>query len=401
MADPNENFETGSPRRALNPGYPASQLAKALKFLGQAEDEPTRHRAEKKVSAWQSVLRLLESDRAAYGSRAPITDVPCWATLDVSTGGFATGGLLAGGPLQEHEMQWLALMPEVHEGDERKSLNSFFLTGEGNSILQTWLLSGCYEIRVPEEGALLTAAWLAANGQTEKARDLIEQLLPFFPILRFYPVPTEKPQGASSRLHLENVAGALASLHNVKPNPRIQAQKEAVDIWLPLYDQMLRLFQETVEDGWPCRKFTEEWRKRAQGLLLAFSCAKENHLLPSKFAKANKHGAQLLSLLTKCVQNPNELSGREVGRIRVILQSAIRKRGIPGSPEHHSARVRQSEDVKHPGYHLIARTVAARLEPLDHHEGIDDVGPFVEPVRASEAASSGLPEGTPIPPCLQ
>jgi hypothetical protein len=67
------------------------------------------------------------------GSRAPLDDVPPWVTLEVATGGFATGRLMANGPLLEHE-RCLASEHGLAVGeDDRVSLNRYFLSDDGLS----------------------------------------------------------------------------------------------------------------------------------------------------------------------------------------------------------------------------------------------------------------------------
>ena len=87
----------------MNPGYAVLQIAKVLTTSQHHENPVTRERAQKKIAKWATVLGNILGGAADYGLRAPIGGVPGWATLEVVTGGFATGGLLAGGPLQEHD----------------------------------------------------------------------------------------------------------------------------------------------------------------------------------------------------------------------------------------------------------------------------------------------------------
>ena len=62
----------------------------------------------------------------SVGSHTPLAGVPAWVTLEVEKGGFATGGLLAGGPLQEHERALLAQLGRPDGG--RAALNAFYLS---------------------------------------------------------------------------------------------------------------------------------------------------------------------------------------------------------------------------------------------------------------------------------
>src|SRR4051794_12372494 len=87
----------------VNPGYASFQLAKALATQAAHADTATRDRAGKKAEKWVDVLRGIFGGWLTVGSRTPVQGAPAWATLEVVTGGFATGGLSAGGPILPHE----------------------------------------------------------------------------------------------------------------------------------------------------------------------------------------------------------------------------------------------------------------------------------------------------------
>ena len=173
----------------VNPGYAAFQIAKALTTSEEHDDPATRERAKGRIAKWETVLRNILSGSVKYGSRTPVTKAPAWATLEVVTGGFATGELLAAGPLQEHEKKLLAILQASREAGERSSLNAHFLTDAGLADLQEKLETKCYHVEVPEEGALLVVAWLVRNGYAGEARGLLHELSPYFSKLRFYPIP--------------------------------------------------------------------------------------------------------------------------------------------------------------------------------------------------------------------
>lgn len=182
------------PARGVNPGYAAFQLARALTTAEHCDDPETRQRARDRVSKWETVLTHILTGTVEYGSRTPVAGVPGWATLEVVTGGFATGQLLAAGPIQEHEKLVLATIPGVPAGQERRGLNAWYLSGFGLAELSNRLMSGCYDVGVPEEGALMVVAWLVQKGYVEDARKLLDELSPYFPKLRFYPIPLEQPR---------------------------------------------------------------------------------------------------------------------------------------------------------------------------------------------------------------
>lgn len=158
--------------------------------------------------------------------------------------------------------------------------------------LLTELREGTYEIVVPEEGALLVVAWLTHNGNFDEARELLNHIAPLFSRLRFYPQPSERQQRFASRVFLQDVDTTLKSLRAIQPNQAIAAQKEAIEVWTPLYDELIGLFLETVdgplpslavgpdgvrlprengkfniEGGWPCSVFPDDWFNRAADFL--------------------------------------------------------------------------------------------------------------------------------------
>src|SRR5512139_199794 len=76
----------------VNIGYAYGQLVRA-RDKGDA----------KGVAKWEQVIAGMQAGTIAVGSRTP-TKAPAWVTLEVVTGGFATGAYGAGGPLTEHEI---------------------------------------------------------------------------------------------------------------------------------------------------------------------------------------------------------------------------------------------------------------------------------------------------------
>jgi hypothetical protein len=401
MAERNEEPSVEVKPVSVNPGYAAFQIAKALTSSEQHEDPATRQRAKEKISRWETVLKNILTGAVQYGARMPVEGIPGWATLEAITGGFATGKLLAGGSLQEHETKLLEQIPATPEGEERRALNARFLTEAGLNELIGRLYSGCYDVALPEEGALLVTAWLVENGHLDDARQLLDDLSPWFPRLRFYPIPLEQPRRFGSRIHLQDVGKTIADLHAIKPNTRVLAQKQAVRVWLPLHDRIVALFLETVVNDWPCQRYPDAWPQRALALLSDYSELKKEQTPGGKTERKNGHAAQLRELLGKCARNPDRLTGREVGRIRLMVNRYLAKRGAPDSPACVESRRRQAAEVDIPTFHAIARAVAPRLEKHRRVDGLDDVSHLEEPINEEEAARSGVPSGTSIPPSIR
>lgn len=422
----NPRPDSPEPPPIVGAGYAVGQLAQALTTAAEHVDAATRARAQQRVVKWEAVLRGLLDGTLAVGSRTPLAGVPNWVTLQVVTGGFATGELLAAGPLQPHEQAALAQHFPNAPADARRVLNGFYLTDVGLAELQARLQSGHYDVALPEEGALLTVAWLAHNHYPEEARALLETLGPWLGQLRFYPIPTERARPSGPRIQLQTVATTVERLAQVKPNPQILAQKEAVSVWTPLYDRLLALFCETVtgelpslmcdaegqwtrdangrfpvQGGWPCQHYPADWAARATAWLAEYDAQCATPKLCKRPERAKEPLVQASALLRRCVQAPQTLTGREVGRLRQILATYITKHGVPLTPAQQAQRARELAHATAPTFHEIAQALRPRLQTYPGDDGLEDVAPVLEPLSAAEAAQWQLPAGTRIPATLQ
>src|SRR6185503_6336082 len=150
-------------------------------------------------------------------------------------------------------------------------------------------------------------AWLAEHGHAQAARELIEELAPYFAQLRFYPVPLQQARHFGSRVHVKTVAEVTRDIRAITPNERVLAQKEAVQIWTPLHDRIVSMFLETVADGWPCRHYPADWNARASSLLSEYD-SQSSTRTGGKHDRRNGHQAQLRQLLRRCVDDPSALA---------------------------------------------------------------------------------------------
>jgi len=410
----------------VNPGYATWQIARARLTADEHEDADTRERARTRIDKWIAVLDGIVSGRSEIGSRTPVHGVPAWATLEVVTGGFATGALVAGGQLLEHERELLKELGFGETRDARLALNRFFLTDDGLLELNRRLAAGNYEVDVPEEGALLTAAWLIRHGAPDAARTLVGEIAPFFPTLRFYPAPSNHARSAGARVFLQDVGTTVNSLQAVPPNLRILAQKEAITCWIPLYDRTVSLFLETVDGttpdlerngagkplpvqngrfpvvgGWPCQRYPDGWAARGQALLGEYAALRQRHTLSGKPEDRGASFAQLRDFLGRCITDPKSLSGREVGRIRLALARHVARHGVPGSESWRAVRARQADQAAAPTYKEVSSVLLGRLNAFPQDAGLEDVEGVHGPVSATEAAEHRLPIGTAIPHSLR
>ena len=228
-------------------GYPRFQLVKALRNARATGDE----RAGAKIENWRQVIEGMFSGALTIGSRNPMVDTPPWVTLEVVTGGFVTGNMLAAGALADHEIELAGELGMPLDAATRAALNGYFLSDDGQSRLGQMIANGRFRIDVPEEGALLVVAWLLRQGDVTAAQSVLDELIPFFDRLRFFPQPSDKPAGNGAQVFLQTAGETADALRRVAPQAQFEAQAEAIQIWTPLYDRAVALLLETVEGASP------------------------------------------------------------------------------------------------------------------------------------------------------
>ncbi|MFI5692511.1 hypothetical protein ACIA58_11770 [Kribbella sp. NPDC051586] len=390
-------------RATASAGYAMGRLERALERALTADDLAVRRRAAARVDTWRNVLDGMASGRLAIGSRTPVADTPAWVTLEVAHGGFATGRYLAEAPLREDE---LARLPEDAPGEtDRERLNLWFLGDDGLAELGQALRTGNYRIDVPEESALLVVAWLLEHEQYAAALDLTSELRPLMHRLRFTPTfsPSSAPSGAVVRL--QPVGEVRSTLRQATVRPRIAAMLETLRVWNPLYDRLVALWCDTVDDelpeltadgavagGWPCRVWPDDWVERRQQWLDEFRAAAEVHQLSQRQPKSNF--ARLQAALERCPSDSSALSGREVGWIRRALANTIQAHGAPGSEVRAALRTTQSVVAAQPTYATLAHVLSCRMDRFPDDGGLPTLDAIAGEVTGEEvpaAAGSEMP----------
>ncbi|MFN8609821.1 MAG: hypothetical protein U0931_19935 [Vulcanimicrobiota bacterium] len=356
-------------------GYILTQLAQRLTTASAHPDEDVSQRARRRAEQWHRLLEGISSGEVEVGSRIPVRKWPTWVTLEVLKGGFASGSALAAGPLQEHEQRFSL--------SDRGEINGHYLSPQGLAELRDMLDTGCYRLDLPEEGAWLVLAWLERHGHLEQAAQLTETLLPFCRQLRFYPIPQKQPESSDLRVHVQTVGEVRASLDATRPNPRVMAQKETIEVWLPLYDRLLGLFQQLQQEGDP----GPDWDERARQWLEEYNQQRKLHTLCRRPERRKHSFAQLRLFLEK---GRAHLSQADHLRIGQILRRSEQKRGLPGSPQFQQARQQQRQAVQAPTRQQLAKLLSRRLAELPPQQGLEDVAPVCQPT----------PEGYPIPAFL-
>jgi hypothetical protein len=410
MVDKNDN-----PR--INLGYVVEQLARALRNFGGT--------ASSRVDKWRQVLGGILGGTLDVGSRTPVSGIPPWVTLDVVHGGFATGGFAAGGPLQPHEIAGLQSVAPIEGASHRALLNEYYATGTGRDELAARLQDGRFRVRVPEESALLVVIWLMRSGERDRAQRLIGEIRPFFDRLRFYSVPSDRALRLGTSVHLQTVADSAASLSAKRSQKSVERMKEAIQVWLPLYDRAVSLFLETVEGdtpslrtdasgalarqaggctivegGWPARRFAHDWRERARATLAEYRTQRSEHSRCGKPERPKENFARLRVYLEKCAKAPESLVGRDVGMIRRILASYVTRHGMPGGPGLAAVRAEQRKNAAKPTHQALAQVLAKRLQDLAPDEGAPDLQTRLGPLTADEALALGTSVDMPFPESL-
>jgi hypothetical protein len=401
----------------INLGYVLDQLDRALRSTGET--------AAARATQWRRVLAGVFAGTLRPGSRTPVADAPAWVTLEVAHGGFATGQFKAAGPLQSHEIEHLRLVDRSTGVTDRAALNAFFLSDSGRAELRERLRTGCYRVLVPEEAALLATTWLIDRGEAERAEAVLEEIAPFFDQLRFYPIPADRPPPSGDTLYVQPAAAVAAALRSRRPKPAVEAMKEAIRVWTPLYDRAVELFLETVEGetprlttsdtgelvrrpdgspivegGWPCRRFDETWPERARRLLDEYERERASHRLSGKPEKPKENFTRLRDYLARAAEGPEALTGRDIGMIRKILASYVTKHGAPGSERLATTRAAQTRNAELPSHYELARVLANRIEVDRPEGGLPDVEDRLVPLAGEEATPLGAASGSTFPPTL-
>ncbi|MEM6532314.1 MAG: hypothetical protein AAF654_06800 [Myxococcota bacterium] len=400
----------------IGTGYPRFQLAKALEHGWAVGDTRALGRADK----WQRVIESMLSGQLSVGSRKPLPDTPTWVTLEVLTGGFATGAFLAGGPMRPHE-QKLAGELGLDENDETRGLlNGYFLSEDGQQRLGQLLDSGAYRVDVPEESALLVVCWLLRAGDIEPAQALLDQIIPYFDRLRFFPVPTDGKTESTEEVFLQSVAKTVQALERVKASRQLDAQTEALEIWTPLYDEAVSLALETVDgdppkvavdpSGKPIRDSSgryevnggrpfslrpDDWNRRAVDLLSRYRARSATHRRCKRWHDPREPFQRLMNAIGRFVAN-GDVHPRATGYVRLALARFIAKRGVPDSDSHRRFRVLQVKQGAGPRYHDVARTLARRLAEYPQDRGIENLESAVRAVEPAESTGA-VPAGTLVP----
>jgi hypothetical protein len=390
MAEERQDVEIGG-------GYPFGQLARAFVTALEGSDEDTRRRALGRIDQWTAVLKGMASGRLRIGSRTPVADLPAWVTPEVIRGGFATGAAAAaGGKLEPWEE---AIAARTGVARTHAAVFAYLLTEPGLAELDAMLSSGAYAVRLPEEAALLTVAWLIGSGDSAAALEVIEEIGPFADRLRFLPQPSDPDTTEPSMVCRQTVTETSHALAGRRANARVETMREALSVWNPFADELLTLWLETVEGDRVAATFPGGWSERGEALLARYETLAADHTRCTKHRNPRSNLAILRTALEEAVTG--ELSPRRRGLLQHAVTSMLARRGAPGTRDHAKLRDIQAHVASLPGHHELARVVVDRLAVLPQLRGLGSTEEHLVPVGPAEAGARGVPAGTPIPPSIR
>lgn len=326
------------------PAYLWGQLSRAL----------DAHRDRRTAKILEAITGI-EAGRITVGIPVPTKGMPAWVTPEIIRGGFATGHAAASGPLTDSEQ---ALAAQHGIPATRAALFQWALTDTGLSWLATLLDQQRYEVRLPEQAALLTVVHLLRTGHPAEAAAVLDGIRRYAGQLQFLPTPLRAP--VPDGVHIATIGDAVTALEQKKPHRQVEAQRVTNAIWNPFTDELVGLWWSTRDEGGTIgRAFPAGWESRAQDLLDVHDALTEEHDLPARHRKPGST-VQILLTATRAV-----LAGdrTQVQRARTVVADVVAKRGAPGSETLRTLRRAQQEDAAKPSHAVLAKGTADALRP--------------------------------------
>ncbi len=372
-------------------GWVEAQLAKASQ-AASSPDPGLAQRGKARLEQWVQVVEGMTSGRLRIGSRAPVWGLPAWVTPVVVRGGFAAGTAAAGAPLGDDERE---LAGSLGLPPTRQELFRHHLSEAGLQRLWTVLDGRAYELTLPEEGALLSVAWLVRAGDVDGATALVQELSGFAPRLRFLPRPRTGPMPVPGFVARQSLQESARELRGRREQPRLAAQREAVAVWAPYADRLLEHWSATTVEGRVDAVLPVGWVDAGRRLLGEYADLAATHTLTSRHRDPKEN----LCILRTCLQSRVQgrtLRPRQRGLLQHAVDSMVRKRGATGSEDLAFHRALQQSDVEGPSHLVLAELVARRLDALPTAAPFTDVDAVLRPVAPEEsavAAGARVPAG--------
>jgi hypothetical protein len=370
--------------------YVEQQLLAAVRTAVGHRDPSTRERAEKRARAWGKHLAGVLAGAITTGVRTPVRGLPAWVTLEVLPGGFVTGKAAAGGPLSDDERD---LARDLDLPGSRAALNTWHLSDQGRARLGEMLDHGGYVLEHPENAVLLVVTWLVQAGEADAAVSILKQVGPFMDRLRFYPYATNQPGPPSDHVFRRSEATTHAALASRAPNPRIEAQREALTVWAPFADELLALWWPVADGG-----------AALPGDVALADAAARYRTLATQHTRNTAHTSHKTNLgvlvaTTLRAESEGDITEADRARVTHAVRSMVAKRGLPDSADLVEARELQRSSVVAPSHAEVARVVARRLDAEATHRGVPEPSAVLAPV-VTEEATAAVPAGAAVPPSV-
>jgi hypothetical protein len=154
-----------------------------------------------------------------------------------------------------------------------------------------------------------------------------------------------------------------------------------------------------VMGDYPCQQFPEGWTKKAQEIISAYEILL--HAPQTISVHQSSSFQKLLECLRICIQDSNALTGRNVGRLRLILARHIQKHGLPDSLEHQQWRDQQAKPMKTLTYHQLTQLLIERLKTQDQNQGLDNTNLIIHDITQAEAKTFNSNSEISIPDYLK
>ena len=335
-------------------GYVWDQLRRALSTSDENPDPEVQARAEKRAHSWVQVLTGLATGRLRIGSPTPVANFPVWLTPEIVRGGFATGAAAAGGSLDEDE---IALAKHLGIKPDRGRIFAWFLTDDGLRRLGDWLDTGLYRAHLPEHTALLTIAHLLRTGQPQAADELLREIEPWAPRIRFWPFETAEPEAPG--VHVTTLPEVAERLAAKRPQRQLEAERESLTVWAPFTDRVVAHWWLTrTETGGIDTSFPPGWDAGAMALVAEYDRLASEHQLTTRHADPK---GNLQALLTGFRRRLAEPALPSQGKVRWAIHCIVAKRGEPGSSELLILRQDQAIRAAYPSHAALAREIAEKL----------------------------------------
>ncbi|VEG28419.1 hypothetical protein [Actinomyces howellii] len=370
--------------------YAFNQFRLALHTAATSPDPDERTRGARRAMRWARALAAIARGKVRVGSRSPVKGLPVWVTPEVLRGGFATGRALAEVPLSEEETRRLERLglPAT-----REALLVSWLTDEGMAELGAMLDERAYIVEIPEDGAVLLAAALLRAGHEHAALTALSEISPLAGRLRLTPTPAPPASHAPETCFRRSAAQVSDSLRRMRPSTAVEAQREALGLWLPLTDQVVSFWSTRHSTAWSAEDVAE-----ARRLLAAY----EDACLQGTLCRKYRHPKENLPILVSALRAgvTGELDEAWRRRVAHVLGCVQAKRGLPGDEAAQALRREQRRVAGRASHSDVARVAARRLDDLPPREGIDDVENATRPISPQEA-TEGAAAGTPLPAAVR